>query len=120
MAVPSSDEGLGLEVDTFDEEPEERVNDEHTYVESEDSGSSNDLENDLSGPIIPKSAIPPPRAPSRKSESSEAEESVTGKPGQGYPLQLAKVVSEPEIEGRRVCNQKQAEGIGIRIQHPSS
>ena len=68
MAAPSSDEGLGLEVDTSDEEPEERVNDEHTYVESEDSGSSNDLENDPSSPIVPKSTIPPPRASSRKSE----------------------------------------------------
>ena len=117
MAVPSSNEGLGLEVDTSDEEPEECVNDEHAYVESEDSGSSNDLENDPSSPIIPKSTIPPPRAPSRKSEFSEAEESVTGKPGQGYPLQLAKVVSEPEIEGdvSATKNKRKASELGFSI-----
>jgi len=88
MAVPSSDEGLGLEVDTSDEEPEERVNDEHPYVEpADDSGSSNDLENEPSSPIIPKSTIPPCLAPSRKPEHLGAEESVTGKPGRGYSLQ---------------------------------
>jgi hypothetical protein len=74
VAVPSSDEGLGLEVDTSDEELEERVNDEHPYVESaEDDGSSSDLENEPSSPIILKSTMPPSLAP-------RAEGSVTGKP----------------------------------------
>ena len=85
MAIPSSDEGLGLEVDTSDEELEERVNDEHSCVElAEDSGSSSNLENEPSSPIMPKPTIF--LAPSRK-PSSRAEESVTGKPGRGYPLQ---------------------------------
>jgi hypothetical protein len=77
-----------LEVDTSDEELEERVNDEHPCVESaDDSGSSNDLENEPSSPIIPKSTIPPSLAPSRKSESLGAEESVTGKPVEDTLLQ---------------------------------
>ena len=101
MAAPSSDEGLGLEVDTSDKELEERVNDEHTYVESEDSGSSNDLENDPSSPIIPKSTIPPSRAPSRKSEFLEAEESVTGKTWLRIPPTIRlKLCQNPKVKAK--------------------
>jgi len=78
VAVPSSDEGLGLEVDTSDEELEERVNDEHSFVESaENDGSSSDPENEPSSPIIPESTT---LAPLVQPESLGAEESVTGKP----------------------------------------
>lgn len=110
MAVSSLDESLGLEVDTSDEELEERVNDEHPDVElAEDSGSSNDLENEPSSPIIPKSTIPPSRAPSRKLESVGAEESVTGKPSQGYRLQLElKLCQNPKV--RANCLQSKASG----------
>lgn len=81
MVVPSSDEGLGLEVHTSDEEIEDRVNDKHPDVQSaEDDGSSSDLEDEPSSPIIPKSTIPSSLAPSRQPEFLRAEESVTGKP----------------------------------------
>ena len=115
MPVSSLDESLGLEVDTSDEELEERVNDEHHDVElAEDSGSSNDLENEPSSPIIPKSTIPqstipPSRAPSRKPESVGAEESVTGKHSQGYRLQLElKLCQNPKV--RANCLQSKASG----------
>lgn len=81
MVVPSSDEGLGLEVHTSDEEIEDRVSDKHPDVQSaEDDGSSSDLEDQPSSPIIPKSTIPFSLAPSRQLEFLRAEESVTGKP----------------------------------------
>jgi hypothetical protein len=81
VVVPSSDEGLVLEVNTSDEEIEERVNDNHPHVQSpEDDGSSSDLEDEPSSPIIPKSTIPS-SAPSRQPEFLRVEESVTGKPG---------------------------------------
>jgi len=79
--LPSSDEGLGLEVDTSDEEIEGRLNDKRPHVQSaEDDGSSSDLEDEPSSPIIPKSTVPSTLAPSRQPEFSRAEESVTGKP----------------------------------------
>jgi hypothetical protein len=109
VAVPSSDEGLGLEVDTSDEELEERVNDEHTYVESEDSGSSNDLENDPSSPIIRKFTIPPSREPSRKLESLEAEESVTGKTWPRIPPTIRlKLYQNPKVRAK--CLQPKTSG----------
>ena len=78
MVVPSLDEGLGLEVDTSDEDIEERVNEKHPQDQSpEDDGSSSDLEDETSSPIIPKSTI---LAPSKQTEFLRAEESVTGKP----------------------------------------
>jgi hypothetical protein len=81
VVVLSSDEDLGLEVDTSDEEVEERVNDKYPHVQSEeDDGSSSDLEDEPSSPIIPKSTIPLSLAPSRQSNLLRAEESVTGKP----------------------------------------
>ena len=81
MVVLSSDEGLGLEVDNSDEEIEERVNDKHPQVQSaEDDGSSSDLEDKSSSPIIPKSTIPSSSAPLRQPECLKTEESVTGKP----------------------------------------
>ena len=81
MVVPCSDEGLGLEVDTSDEEIEDRVNDKHPRVQSpEDGGSSSDHEDEPSSPIIPKSTIPSSLAPSRQPEILRTEESVTGKP----------------------------------------
>lgn len=108
MVVPSLDESLGLEVDTSDEELEERVNDEHPDVElAEDSGSSNDLENEPSSPIIPKFTIPPSRAPSRKPEAVGDEESVTGKTSRGYRLQLElKLCQNPKV--RANCLQSKA------------
>jgi hypothetical protein len=81
VVVLSSDEGLGLEVDNSDEEIEERVNDEHPHIQSaEDDGSSSDLEDKPSSPIIPKSTIPS-LAPLRQPECLKTEESVTGKHG---------------------------------------
>jgi hypothetical protein len=81
MVLPSSDEGLGLEVDTSDEENEERVNDKHPEVQSaENDGSSSDLEDEPSSPIIPKPTMPFSLVPSRQPEFLRAEESVTGKP----------------------------------------
>jgi hypothetical protein len=81
MVLPSSDEGLGLEVDTSDEENEERVNDKHPEVQSaENDGSSSDLEDEPSSPIIPKPTMPSSLVPSRQPEFVRAEESVTGKP----------------------------------------
>jgi len=78
---PPSDEGLGLEVDTSDEDIEERVNNKRPRVQSpEDDGSSSDPEAEPSSPIIPKSTIPSSLAPSRQPEFLRAEESVTGKP----------------------------------------
>jgi len=44
VVVPPSDEGLGLEVDTSDEEIKERVNDKHHVQSAEDDGSSSNLE----------------------------------------------------------------------------
>ena len=79
MVGPSSDEGLGLEVNTSDEEIEERVNDKHPCVQSEDDGFSSDLEDKPSSPIIPKSTIPT-SAPSKQPDFLRVEESVTGKP----------------------------------------
>jgi len=80
VVVPSSDEGLRLEIDTPDEEMDERVNDEYPHVQSaEDDGSSSDHVNEPSSPIIPKSTIPS-LASSRQPEFLRAEESVTGKP----------------------------------------
>jgi hypothetical protein len=81
VVVLSSDEDLGLEVDTSDEEIEERVNDKHPHVQSaEDDGSSSDPEDEPSSPIIPKSTMPSSLAPSRQPEFLRTEESVTGKP----------------------------------------
>jgi hypothetical protein len=81
VVVPSSDEGLGLEVDTSDEEIKERVNDKRPHAQSsEDDGSSSDLEEKSSSPIIPKSTLSSSLAPSRQPEFLRAEESVTGKP----------------------------------------
>jgi hypothetical protein len=110
VAVPSLDESLGLEVNTSDEELEECVNDEHPDIElAEDSGSSNDLENEPSSPIIPKSTIPPSRAPSRKLESIGVEESVTGKLSRGYRIQLElKLCQNPKV--RANCLQSRASG----------
>lgn len=79
MVVPPSDEGLGLEVDTSDEEIEERVNDKHPYVQSPEDDGSSSLEDEPSSPIIPKPTIPS-SVPSRQPEFLRAEESVTGKP----------------------------------------
>jgi hypothetical protein len=88
VIVRSSDEGLGLEVDTSDEEPEERLNDEHSDVEhSEDIGSSNDSENEPSSPFTPKSQIPPPLGLSRRPGSPGAEGSATGKYDRQQPRQ---------------------------------
>jgi hypothetical protein len=99
-----------LEVDTSDEELEERVNDEHTYADSaEDSGSSNDLENEPSSPIIPKSTITPSLAISRKSESLEAEESVTGKTWPRIPLTVRlKLCQNPKVRAK--CLQPKTNG----------
>ena len=110
MAVPSSDEDLGLEVDTSDEELEERVNDEHTYSDSaEDTGSSNDLENEPSSPIIPKFTILPSLAISRKSESLEAEESVTGKAWPRiHPTVRLKLCQNPKVRAK--CLQPKTNG----------
>lgn len=81
MVVPPSDEGLGLEVDTSDEELEECVNDKHPHIQSvERDGSSSDLEDEPSSPIIPESTIPSSLVPSREPEFLRAEESITGKP----------------------------------------
>jgi len=80
VVVPPSDEGLGLEVDTSDEEIKERVNDKHHVQSAEDDGSSSNLEDEPSSPIIPKSIIPSSLAPSRQPEFLRDEESVTGKP----------------------------------------
>jgi hypothetical protein len=77
MAVPFSDEGLGLEVDTSDEEPEEPLNDE---ILEEDSTSSNDSENEPISPILSKSARPPSLLQLREN-SYGAEGSITGNPG---------------------------------------
>ena len=77
MIVRSSDESLGLEFDTSDEEPEERQNDEEPDVEAaEESASSNDSENEPSSPFTHKSSITPSQVLSRRQE----EESSTGKP----------------------------------------
>lgn len=76
-----SDEGLGLEVDTSEEEIEERVNDKHPHVHSsEDDGSSSDLEDEPSSPIIRKFIASSSLAPSKQPEILRTEESVTGKP----------------------------------------
>lgn len=81
MAVPSSDEGLGLQIDTSDEESEDRLNDEHAHDEpAEDDASSNGSESQTSSPILSKSSIPPSALPLRRPDSLGAEESVTGKP----------------------------------------
>jgi hypothetical protein len=77
MAVPFSDEGLGLEVDTSDEEPEEPLNDE---ILEDDSTSSNDSENEPISPILSKFARPPSLVQSREN-SYGAEGSITGNPG---------------------------------------
>jgi hypothetical protein len=74
------DEGLGLEVDTSDEENEELLGDEHPDIESAEEDASINSENESDGPITPKSAIPPSLIPSRGPGSLGAEESVTGKP----------------------------------------
>jgi len=76
VAVPSSDEGLGLQIDTSDEESEDRLNDEP----AEDDASSNGSESQTSSPILSKSSIPPSALPLRRPDSLGAEESVTGKP----------------------------------------
>ena len=87
MTVRSSDEDLGLEVDTSDEESEE-LNYEHSYAEpAEDTGSSSDSENEPSSPFTPKSPILPPLVLSRRPDSPRAEESVTGKFGRQQPRQ---------------------------------
>lgn len=76
MIVRSSDESLGLEVDTS-EESEERLNDEGPDVEAaEETASSNDSENEPSSPFAPKFLIPLSQVPSRGQE----EGSATGKP----------------------------------------
>jgi len=78
MIVRSSDESLGLEFDTSDEESEERPNNEDPDVEAAEetaSESSNDSENEPSSPFTHKSPITPSQVLSRRQE-----ESATGKP----------------------------------------
>jgi hypothetical protein len=76
VIVRSSDESLGLEVDTS-EGSEERLSDEGPDVEAaEETGSSNDSENEPSSPFTPKSRISTSQIPSKRQE----EESATGKP----------------------------------------
>jgi hypothetical protein len=117
VVVPSSDEGLGLEVNTSDEEIEERVNDKHPHVQSpEDDGSSSDLEDEPSSPIIPKSTISS-SAPSRQPAILSVEESVTGKPDRGHSYNQTEVVSEPESEGElsAIKSKRKASEVGFSI-----
>jgi hypothetical protein len=82
MAIPPSGEGLGLEIDTSDEEIEEPLGKEHPDFESAEEDASINSENETVSPILPKSAIPSSSIPSRRPGSLGAEETATGKPDQ--------------------------------------
>jgi hypothetical protein len=88
MTVPPSDEGLGLEVDTSDEEIEEPLGNEHPDdAESAEEDASINSENESGSPVLPKSAIPSSPIPSRRPGPLEAEESATGKPDRRHSPQ---------------------------------
>jgi hypothetical protein len=80
MAVPPSDEGLGLEVDTSDEEIEKPLGNEHPDLQSAEEDASTNSENESGSPIQHKSPIPESLILSRRPGSLEADKSVTGKP----------------------------------------
>ncbi|KAH9976865.1 P-loop containing nucleoside triphosphate hydrolase protein [Lactifluus volemus] len=77
MAIPPSGEGLGLEIDTSDEEIEEPLGKEHPDFEFAEEDASINSENETVSPILPKSAIPSSSIPSRRPGSLGAEETVT-------------------------------------------
>ena len=80
MTVRCSDESLGFEVDTSDEESEESNNDKPSYDEpAEDTASSNDSESEPSSPFTPKSPVLSSLVLSGRQDFPRAEESVTGK-----------------------------------------
>ena len=79
MAIPPSGEGLGLEIDTSDEEIEEPLGNEHPDLESAEEDASIDSENESGSPVLPNPAIPSSQIPSRRPGSLGAEQTVTGK-----------------------------------------
>jgi hypothetical protein len=87
VTVRCLDESLGLEVDTSDEELEERPNDEPSYAE--DTASSNDSESEPSSPFTPKFPILPSLVLPRRQDSARAEESATGKSDRQQPRQCS-------------------------------
>ncbi|KAI9454269.1 P-loop containing nucleoside triphosphate hydrolase protein [Russula earlei] len=99
LEIFSRREGLGLEIDTSDEDSEQPSNDEHVRLEpAEDNASSNDSQSESSSPLLSKSAISVGVVPAKRRDHSLGEDSVTEPESDGEHLEAQSKRKASEME----------------------